>query len=250
MICKNTDQHEIFNVKEMMIGTRELFTYYQCGKCSCLQLKDVPADLGSHYPDSYYSFKATSAESIKSKIKRLIAQKRSAYLVFGTGLIGRLAALHSSTLYQGAFKSLSYIPHLTKDMSIMDIGCGDGKFLNSLRELGFRKISGTDPFLSPEEITSSELNLQRKSVFDEFSRKYDVLMFHHVFEHLSNPFEVLQRSKELLNTNGVVIIRIPTVSSKAWETYREHWVELDAPRHAFLYSRKSISILANSAVIE
>jgi hypothetical protein len=39
-------------------------------------------------------------------------------------------------------------------------------------------------------------------------------------------------------------VRIPTVSSEAWEEYREYWVQLDAPRHLYLHSVESLSRLA------
>ena len=39
-----------------MFGTRESFTYLQCGGCGTVQLLDVPADLAPHYPPDYYSF--------------------------------------------------------------------------------------------------------------------------------------------------------------------------------------------------
>ena len=40
------------------------------------------------------------------------------------------------------------------------------------------------------------------------------------------------------------MIRIPLVSSEAWEKYGTDWVQLDAPRHFFLHSIESIKILA------
>ena len=40
------------------------------------------------------------------------------------------------------------------------------------------------------------------------------------------------------------MIRIPVVSSFAWEDYGVHWVQLDAPRHFFLHSLDSLRILA------
>ena len=43
----------------------------------------------------------------------------------------------------------------------------------------------------------------------------------------------------------MAVVRIPTVSSLAWETYRVDWVQLDAPRHLYLHSRKSFFLLAN-----
>jgi hypothetical protein len=40
------------------------------------------------------------------------------------------------------------------------------------------------------------------------------------------------------------MIRIPLVSSEAWKKYGTHWVQLDAPRHFFLYSVESLKVLA------
>ena len=40
------------------------------------------------------------------------------------------------------------------------------------------------------------------------------------------------------------MLRIPTVSSFTWRQYKENWIELDAPRHFFLHSKKSIDLLA------
>jgi hypothetical protein len=41
------------------------------------------------------------------------------------------------------------------------------------------------------------------------------------------------------------LIRIPTVSSYAWKYYKSNWVQIDAPRHFFLHSIKSIELLAS-----
>ena len=44
-----------------------------------------------------------------------------------------------------------------------------------------------------------------------------------------------------------MVVRIPVVSSYAWEKYGVAWVQLDAPRHFFLHSRKSMAQLAGAA---
>jgi hypothetical protein len=54
----------------------------------------------------------------------------------------------------------------------------------------------------------------------------------------------------LLSKDGVCVIRIPTVSSLAWEKYKTDWVQLDAPRHFFLHSKRSIEILAERTGFE
>jgi len=44
-----------------------------------------------------------------------------------------------------------------------------------------------------------------------------------------------------------VLVRVPTVSSYAWEHYRENWIQLEAPRHFFLHSRRSLGLAAEQA---
>ena len=70
-------------------------------------------------------------------------------------------------------------------------------------------------------------------------------MFHHVFEHIEDGQKILLDAKRLLSLNGRILLRIPTVDSFAWENYKENWSQLDAPRHCFLHSRKSLNFLAH-----
>lgn len=37
-------------VREMMYGTRDAFDYHQYQDCGCLQISEVPEDLGKYYP--------------------------------------------------------------------------------------------------------------------------------------------------------------------------------------------------------
>ena len=77
--------------------------------------------------------------------------------------------------------------------------------------------------------------------------EWDMVTFHHSFEHMANPAEVLTAAFRLLCPGGRCLIRIPTVSSSAWEQFGVHWVQLDAPRHLFLHSVRSMTLLAGAA---
>ena len=61
---------------------------------------------------------------------------------------------------------------------------------------------------------------------------------------MHDPSGVLSRLHRVVKPDGVALIRIPVVSSQAWRTYGVDWVQLDAPRHLFLHSEKSMRILA------
>ena len=48
----------IFEAKEMMSGTREVFRYFECPGCGCVQIAEIPDRLDKYYDSTYYSFAA------------------------------------------------------------------------------------------------------------------------------------------------------------------------------------------------
>jgi predicted SAM-dependent methyltransferase len=72
-------------------------------------------------------------------------------------------------------------------------------------------------------------------------------MLHHVFEHMDNPLAVLKRLRELLKPSGTLLIRIPVSDSYAWRKYGVNWFQLDAPRHFYLHTTRSIAYLAKQS---
>jgi len=55
-ICGAEGEFQSYLTREMLYGTREEFEYFACPKCNCLQIAEIPADLGKYYPGGYYSF--------------------------------------------------------------------------------------------------------------------------------------------------------------------------------------------------
>ena len=76
---------------------------------------------------------------------------------------------------------------------------------------------------------------------------FDLITFHHSLEHMPQQIEALAESMQLLADGGRILVRIPTVTSEAFERYQEDWVSLDAPRHFFLHSHRSLAIAASKA---
>ncbi len=42
--------------KELMYGSRDTFQYFECPVCHCLQITEIPENLGKYYGDGYYSY--------------------------------------------------------------------------------------------------------------------------------------------------------------------------------------------------
>jgi SAM-dependent methyltransferase len=162
------------------------------------------------------------------------------YAFLGKGFIGKLLYKKKPN---APLKSLSRLS-LNKDTKILDVGCGAGSVLYYLNGLGFNNLMGIDPFIAKDIDYGNGLKIIKQEI-NEVDGQWDLVMFHHSFEHVSYPLETMQSASRLLTPNGTIVIRIPTVSSYAWKHYKVFWVQLDAPRHFYLHSIESMKILAD-----
>lgn len=55
-ICGWTGEASALMVREMQFEMAEEFGYFECGSCHCLQLKEIPENLGRYYGQNYFSF--------------------------------------------------------------------------------------------------------------------------------------------------------------------------------------------------
>lgn len=209
--------------REMMMGTREEFLYWECSECGCLSLAEVPEDLGRHYPQNYYSLLVRSS-SLPRKVRDAIYLSPLSFLV----------NWRSRT-------DLDVVRRvrLKRKMSFLDVGCGAGTLVGDLRELGY-DARGVDPFIPADIKDAYGVRVERKTLA-EVKGQYDVVLFRHSLEHM--PIHMLEMARERVKKNGVCVVCIP-VLGWAWRSYGTDWVQLDAPRHLFLHSRKSFTMLA------
>jgi SAM-dependent methyltransferase len=221
-----------------MFGSGEKFDYFACADCGCLQIVQVPQDLSRFYPASYYSFNFQSLS--RHWLKSWLAGRRDFWAATGFGLLGFL--LNKMVAARPEVASLGGIP-TRKEMHILDVGCGRGVLLDILHRAGVGRLEGIDPYL-PDDLEVAPGLLVRKLTLEQVSGEFDLIMLHHAFEHAEHGRELLAAAAQRLSSTGKILLRIPTPESSAWERYRENWVGLDAPRHLFLHTRKSLGILA------
>src|SRR4051812_23620650 len=84
-ICSCNEDHRVFLVPEFQHGTLETFKYFECSHCGCLQIAEIPEDLGRHYPGNYYSLQPLKSGGLKRKIKRFLERRRDRYAFYGKG---------------------------------------------------------------------------------------------------------------------------------------------------------------------
>lgn len=105
-------------------------------------------------------------------------------------------------------------------LTLLDIGCGTGAFLHEARKLGYQpcgidfdtvalKVAG-DRFVLPElfQVNVSELS----KLFPE--RRFDVISFFEVLEHVENPAVFLSQVSQLLAPSGLIAVSVPNRNRK------------------------------------
>jgi SAM-dependent methyltransferase len=208
----------------MMFGTRDEFPYWKCSACGCIQVVEIPKDLGKYYPDDYYTFSLQVTPFQLWMYRYYYRAPRLARLVRRAGVT--FQSVLNARPKPGA--------------RILDVGCGSGKLVTILRSLGF-DAHGVDPFVKVETD-----HIHRGHLEDLKSKKWDLVMFHHSLEHMSGHIDVLRIAREKLTADGMCLVRIPLVNW-AWQHYKENWVQLDAPRHLILHTPQSFDFVTEAA---
>ena len=232
--CGQTSVRAKHAASEMMFGTGGSYVYQECDECGSLTLSNPP-DVAAHYPETYYRhLELRVSQSIRWYVKALrIAYDRWVPIVsplsgrWGMGLRGASDAL----------------------TRVLDVGCGAGRMLERLRDLGMRDLTGVDPYGVSSSAAangrSGSLRLIRGLVEDVHGT-FDIVVLNHSLEHVEDPAAVLAAVKARLSANGRAVVRTPVVGY-SWRRYGRLWVQLDAPRHLTIFTQRGILECARRA---
>lgn len=244
-ICDNFQNNLTHEFREVMYGTGDRFTYVECGTCGTFQIEQIP-DLSDYYPNDYLSFELYYFDPKHTWARDLAIRSAAKYFINGRDLIGRIAVAVRPLL------EVQFPPSLRQDLlgltlksRILDIGCGAGGLLLTLRHFGFENVTGVDPFIEHRIEYDCGVTIDKCEIAD-VSGKFDLVMFHHSLEHIADPISALQNAHGLLESGKYCLVRIPVVSS-AWEIYRANWAQLDAPRHLSLFTTSGFELAAEKA---
>jgi SAM-dependent methyltransferase len=256
-ICKNQEGNRQFFVREMQHGLRDEFEYFECSQCGCLQIRDFPEDLQKYYPDDYYSYRTTGptvqhpTTGFRGLRARLTTRILTRHFFFHKTALGDWIAKTSSL--KGDYPY--WVRNQKLDLGlglkdwILDVGCGKGELLLDLQQLGFTNLVGQDPFLKKELQYPGGIRILNNPL-EELTQQFDLVMLHHSFEHMPDPQAALVKIRELLKPGHYLLMRIPLAGSWAWREYGVNWGALDAPRHFYLHTTRSIALLAGQTGFE
>jgi SAM-dependent methyltransferase len=234
----------VLAVRENMFGIAEDFDYAVCADCGSLVLISLPDDLTSYYPTNYYSVDLDPEQALGARGVRQFARLVIGSVVWGRSVVSGAA---TAVIPRRQLRTLVSVLHSIeraglvngKQTRVLDVGCGSGMLVFALGLAGLDDVTGVDPFLSEERDLSTGGRLRRQDL-SEVEGRFDLIMFHHSFEHVPNPEASLREALARLTPGGRVLIRMPTPSSQAFEMYGAAWAQLDAPRHLAVLSRQGL----------
>jgi len=147
--------------------------------------------------------------------------------------------------YEFVYKEIE----LTKPESILDVGCGNGFFLNNCN------TKATRIGIEPNTNASQHCKF---SVFSDYTtfvnsifgvKKFDMITMFGVLEHLKNPIEELERYKKHLSDRGVLCIIVPNVESLVVKTLQNKCSTF-CPQHLWFFSFTTLSCLMDRVGLE
>jgi 2-polyprenyl-3-methyl-5-hydroxy-6-metoxy-1,4-benzoquinol methylase len=131
-----------------------------------------------------------------------------------------------------------HLPPPGPDSRLLDVGCGDGRFLAIARDCGWA-VTGLEPDpVAADRARQRDLDVRvggLEALADE-SSSFDAITLSHVIEHVHEPLKTLQDCYRLLRPSGRIWIETPNLESLGHLYFGEHWRGLEAPRHLVMFA--------------
>jgi SAM-dependent methyltransferase len=238
-----------YDAPDTMYGTAESFVYGECARCGSLTLLDPPNDFAPYYPPTYLSMTVDPAALGVAPKAAVTVLARSMLRGRGTaGTVGRALPVRRVHTLATILESVARVP-VPRPRRVLDVGSGSGMVPLAVSLAGDVEVLGIDPFASGDKRLGEHATL-RAVTLDQVTGSFDLVMLHHSLEHMLDPLDALLDARRLLAPDGVVLVRVPTASSRAWRDYRVAWIQLDPPRHVWIPSRPGMAALAHRAGLD
>jgi len=199
----------------------DVYHINKCDNCKAFFLAPQPsaAQLARAYDDSYYGEKENKFSPLIEKILDYFRSKRANIIT----------------------------KHKLPPAKVLDIGCGNGRFLQYVLDKGNFDVYGIElPGKAADRAASiAGITLKRGMLApnDFAPESLDVVTLFHVFEHLTAPAETLKIISQILKKDGILVISFPNINSLQSKWFKGDWLHLDPPRHLFFFEPTDFKLL-------
>lgn len=183
--------------------TREDFFLVRCGKCGLIYTNPRPTSEKRHL---YYPGSLYTADPSIGEKRRILLE------------------------------------HI-REGKILDVGCGRGFFLSSIKhnfEVAGVEIDNESSDYAYKRYGIEILARQITELNPE-EESFDVITFWHTLEHLPDPKGALEKAFALLKEGGLLFVAVPNIESLQASIFQRRWYHLELPRHLYHFSKDTLS---------
>jgi SAM-dependent methyltransferase len=212
MVCGSAVAPALGGVADAV--TSERFSILVCRSCGLKATSPQPADLMRHYGPRYHG--------------------------------GRHGATGLYCSLRRAFRVWQVLGPAS-GRKLLDIGCGDGTFLDVARRFGWRG-AGTE--LNPSRARERGLEVFETIEAARRMGPYTCITLWHSLEHLPDPREALSLLSDVLEPAGALFVAVPNADGWQARLFGRHWFHLDVPRHLYHFGPRSLRRLLVTSGLE
>lgn len=255
-VCKGAKREVLHtglvdNVFRCAPGT---WTLWSCLTCNCAYLDPRPTPSSIHlaYASYYTHVKAQMPPGPGSgplgQAKRALANGYKNWR-FGTKLrpathLGVIFALLLPRTRAAIDKRFRHLPPRSSGKRVLDVGFGDGSFLENAQLMGWEAVGIDFDSKVVENARLRGLNVFLGSLdaLEDADGSFDYITMNHVLEHLHDPLAVLMQCFRLLKPGGTLWLETPNVDSLGHARFKKNWRGIEAPRHLVLFNEVALEM--------
>ncbi|MEK7991644.1 MAG: class I SAM-dependent methyltransferase [Thiotrichaceae bacterium] len=203
------------NQKSKDYISKQTFTLLHCPHCGCyITHGDMQQD---YYGQTYYNSKKGKFNPLIEKIFKFNHQQ------------------NAKQFYQRF-----------QPKRILEIGCGRAYLLKELKKLSCEVYCLESSEAAEWILNNPNVNVVTDEKLNFPAQYFDLIIYWHVFEHLSDPVASLRRTSSMLADNQRICISVPNAASYQAQLNLATWFHLDVPRHLYHFTPKSLVMLLES----
>lgn len=216
---------EISGIRDWEYGIDGVFSYHRCNACGVVQIAPFPTidELVKAYQIDYHGY----AEATDK------------------GLLYWLLFAVNDWLFAKRLRPLVFA-----GAAVLDLGCGNGAFLDRLRTLGAGSVQGIDFSEQAVQAAARRGVPVFHGVLRDFERPpatYDVIFMNNYLEHTSDPMSDLKKCRGFLKPGGRLVGEVPNFDSLDRRLFGRYWGGNHVPRHTFQFGPPALRALLERA---
>ena len=222
-ICNSNNIEQQLSAKDHTVS-QNFFFIWHCNACTARFTQDVPGQdaIRAYYASENYISHSDTKKGIINSLYHMVRKR--------TLGAKRKLVVNETGITKGA---------------ILDIGCGTGAFLNTMKEAGWN-ITGLEPDTVARAKASELYSIQPQEsskLFELTAASFNAITMWHVLEHVHELHAYIKQIEKLLAPGGKAFIAVPNYTSKDAAMYAAHWAAYDVPRHLYHFSPQSMETL-------